>query len=81
MKKILLAFFLPALGLLGQATAGEAKPYPLQTCIVSDEELDAARRPLSVVHNDQEVKVCCRECKAEFLDNPEKFLKKIPAAN
>ncbi len=81
MKKILLAIFLPALGLLGEATAGEAKPYPLQTCIVSDEELEAARTPLSVIHNDQEVKVCCRECKAEFLNNPDKFLKKIPSPN
>lgn len=81
MKKILLALFLPTLGLFGRASAGEAKPYPLQICIVSDEELEAARRPLSVVYNGQEVKVCCRECKAEFLDNPAKFIKKIPTSN
>lgn len=79
MKKSLLVLFLATIGCLG--VAADVKPYPLNTCIVSDEELEAARKPLSVVYNGQEVKVCCRECKADFLDDPEKFLKKIPSPN
>jgi hypothetical protein len=81
MMKILLALFLPTIGLFGHVVAGETKPYPLQTCIVSDEPLEASRHPISVAYNGQEVRVCCRECKAAFLGDPEKFLKKIPAGN
>lgn len=78
MKKTTAAFLL---GFLASALAGEMKPYPLQTCIVSDEPLDASRRPVSINYQGQEVRVCCRECKDEFQNDPQKFLKKIPAAD
>jgi YHS domain-containing protein len=77
MKKIATAFLL---GFLASALAGEVKPYPLQTCIVSDEPLDASRHPISINYQGQEVQVCCRECKRDFQNDPQKFLKKIPAA-
>ena len=77
MKKLVAIFLL---SIAASASAGEVKPYPLKTCIVSDEELDPSRKPISVVFQGQEVRVCCRECKGEFQSAPEKFLKKIPAA-
>ena len=77
MKKIaltwILAFAAPVL-------AGDVKPYPLKTCLVSDEPLDDSRRPIAVVYQGQEVKLCCRECRGDFKSNPEKYLKKLPAA-
>ena len=77
MKKIATAFLLL---FLASAVAGEMKPYPLQTCIVSDEPLDPSRQPISINYQGQEVQVCCRECKRDFQKDPDKFLKKIPAA-
>ena len=77
MKKIATAFLL---GFLASALAGEVKSYPLQTCIVSDEPLDASRQPISINYQGQEVKACCRECKRDFKKDPGKFLKKISAA-
>ena len=77
MKKIAAAFLLL---FLAAAVAGEMKPYPLQTCIVSDEPLDPSRQPISINYQGQEVQVCCRECKRDFKKDPGKFLKKIPAA-
>lgn len=78
MKYPILFLFLISLGLAGIAHSEDVRPYPLKTCIVSDEPLDPARKPLSVVYNGQEVRVCCRECRADFQGNPEKFLQKIP---
>jgi hypothetical protein len=75
--KMLSAVFL--LSITANSPAGDVKLYSLKTCIVSDEELNASRKPIAVVHNRQEVQVCCRECKAEFQSDPEKFLKKLPA--
>ena len=77
MKKLAAIFLL---SIAASASAGEVKPYPLKTCIVSDEELDPKRKPVSVVYEGQEVRVCCRECKGEFQSDPGKFLNKLPAA-
>jgi hypothetical protein len=77
MKKLAVLFLL---SIASGLSAGEVKPYPLKTCIVSDEELDASRKPIAIVHDGHEVRVCCRECKAEFKSDPGKFLKKLPAA-
>lgn len=78
MKKTILFIFIATLGLLAEALSVDVKPYPLKTCIVSDEDLEPVRKPIAVVYQGQEVRFCCRECKSDFQDNPEKFLKKIP---
>ena len=49
--------------------AGTAdKPYPLDTCIVTDEKLDADpdMKSYAFVHEGQEVKLCCKSCKKKF---------------
>lgn len=51
------------------------KPYPLTTCIVTDEKLD--KDAVAFVHNGQELKICCEGCKEDFDKEPAKYLKKL----
>lgn len=59
------------------ASSGKAKPYPLETCIVTDNELGSMGRPITKVYNGQTVKFCCKPCVKEFEAEPAKFLPKI----
>lgn len=56
------------------------KPYPLKTCIVSDEPLGSMGDPIVLVHDGQEVKFCCEGCTDTFKKDPAKYLAKLPAA-
>ncbi len=60
-----------------QGTA-RTKPYPLKTCIVTDNDLYSMGTPSARVYNGQEIKVCCRPCIAEFEKSPAKYLAKLP---
>lgn len=53
------------------------KPYPLKTCIVSDNDLDSMGEQASFVYQGQTIKVCCKPCVAKFEKNPAKYLKKL----
>ena len=81
MRMILLASFL-ALPLAGQAQPTSetpvVKPYPLDTCVVSDEAFDG--EPKVLVVEGQEIKVCCNKCKKKVLADPATYLKKIADA-
>jgi hypothetical protein len=55
----------------------QAKPYPLDVCIVSGEKLGSMGEPVVQVHDGQVVKFCCRGCVSEFEENPDKFLAKL----
>ena len=55
----------------------KAKPYPLKTCIVSDEKLDSMGEPYVFTHEGQEIKLCCKSCQKDFKKDPAKYLKKI----
>lgn len=59
----------------------KAKPYPLQTCIVSDEKLGEMGEPYAFVHEGQEIKLCCKPCQKDFSKDPKKYLKKIEKAD
>ncbi len=59
------------------ATSGGAKPYPLDVCIVSGNKLGSMGKPVTKVHQGQEVKFCCSPCVEDFEANPEKFLAKL----
>lgn len=54
-----------------------AKPYPLDTCIVTGNKLGSMGDPVSFVHNGQEIKLCCQPCMKRFKANPEKYLAKL----
>lgn len=55
----------------------EVKPYKLDTCIVSDEKLGEMGEPFVFTHEGQEIKLCCKKCKAKFDKDPAKYLKKL----
>lgn len=58
-------------------TSGATKPYPLDVCIVSGEKLGSMGAPIVLVHQGQEVKFCCKNCKPDFEKEPAKFLAKL----
>jgi len=58
------------------ADSAKAKPYPLTTCIVSDEKLEADET-VTKVYNGQEVKFCCKKCIQDFEKDQGKYLKKL----
>ena len=41
------------------------KPYPLDKCVVSNEAFEHGK-PYTFVHQGQEVKLCCKDCLADF---------------
>jgi hypothetical protein len=49
--------------------------YPLTKCVVSGDDL--GDKPYTFVHNGQQVKLCCKDCLAEFNKNPDKFMAKL----
>lgn len=62
-----------------ETTAAEvaAKPYPLDVCIVSGEELGGMGEPVVIVHEGQEIKFCCDKCEPKFRKDPDKYLSKL----
>src|SRR5947209_18732115 len=52
------------------------RPYPLNKCVVSDETFEHGK-PYNFVRNGQEVKLCCKDCLAEFDKDPAKYMAKI----
>ena len=59
-------------------------PYPLDICIISGDKLEGDMgKPIEFVYTNksvnQEIKFCCPDCKAQFLKNPDKYLKLIKA--
>jgi hypothetical protein len=58
-----------------------AKPYPLDTCIVSDEKLGGDMgKPYVFIHEGREVKLCCSSCLKDFKKDPAKYINKIEEA-
>lgn len=54
-----------------------AKPYPLDVCIVTGEKLGSMGKPHVLVHEDQEIKFCCKSCEPDFKKEPAKYLAKL----
>ncbi|MCX6846026.1 MAG: hypothetical protein NTU84_05605 [Verrucomicrobia bacterium] len=76
MKTKITTFIIAALATCA-ASAAEVKPYSPDVCIVSGNKLGSMGTPVTIVHNGQEVKFCCKPCVAKFNKDPEKYLKKI----
>lgn len=53
-----------------------AKPYPLTKCLVTDEAFEHGK-PYTFVHDGQEIKLCCKDCLADFKKEPSKYLSKL----
>lgn len=59
----------------------KAKPYPLKTCVVSDEKLGGDMgEPYVFTHQGREIKLCCKSCLKDFNKQPARFIKKLEAA-
>lgn len=60
--------------------AKKDKPYPLTTCVVSGEKLDAMGKPTVIQYEGREVRFCCGDCEKDFRKDPKTFLKKLDDA-
>lgn len=61
----------------GLASSSSTKAYTKDTCLVTGNKLGSMGNPVSIVHEGQEVKLCCRPCVAKFKDDPERYLANI----
>ena len=72
---------LAAIGVVGSVAtvlAAEANPpYPLTTCVVSDEKLGEMGPPVSLNYQGTEVRFCCNGCVKKFNADPSKNLAKL----
>jgi YHS domain-containing protein len=57
--------------------AAKATPYPLTTCIISGDKLDAMDGSITKVYDGQEIKFCCKSCIKTFEKDPAKYLKMV----
>jgi YHS domain-containing protein len=60
--------------------AQQLPSYPLTSCPVSHEGLDAMGKPLDLVHDGRLVRLCCKGCVKEFKKDPAPVLKAIDEA-
>ena len=58
--------------------AADAKPYPLKTCLVSDNKLGSMGKEITKIYDGQEIKFCCKPCIKKFEANQAKYLSKLP---
>ena len=65
------------LNLPSPARAAEVRPYLLQVCLVTGNELGSMGKVVTKVHDRQEVKLCCKPCVKKFNANPAKYLSKL----
>jgi YHS domain-containing protein len=65
-----------------QARAEESpRPYPLKSCVVSDEKLGSMGKSYVHKHEGREVQFCCKSCLKDFNKDPKKYLKKLDDAS
>ena len=56
------------------------KPYPLDTCLVCGMKLGDMGKPCVFVYKGQEIKVCNESERKDFDKDPDKYMKKLAAA-
>ena len=84
-KQLTLATLLAAIAfgpvaVFGADKSKEPKPYPLTTCVVSDEKLGEHGKPYVFTHEGQELKLCCKACLKDFKKDPARYTKKLDGA-
>tara|TARA_R110002096_G_scaffold288403_1_gene482138 strand:+ start:966 stop:1244 length:279 start_codon:yes stop_codon:yes gene_type:complete len=61
-----------------ELAAAAVKPYPLDVCLVTSEPIHSKGTPIRLVHEGQEIMLCCPACKMAFKANPSDYLAKLP---
>ena len=79
---VTMALGLTCTALVTLAADKKPKPYPLDTCVVSDEKLgaDPGMKPHVFTHEGREIKLCCKSCLKDFKKDTAKYIAKIEAA-
>ena len=72
---------LTSAAIAADTTNAPTKPDLLTTCPVSGDKLGEMGKPYVFVYQDQEVKLCCPNCKKDFDKDPAPYLKKIREAD
>ena len=70
----------PLTGFAAEKKDSKSKPYPLDTCIVSDENLGEMGKAYVFTRAGQEVKLCCKDCLKKFNGDTAKYMKTIAEA-
>ncbi len=60
--------------------APKPKPYPLETCLVSGDDLDEMDERVATVHEGQTFEFCCKPCLVKFRKDPGTYVAKLAAA-
>ena len=63
-----------------KAKSEKVKAYPLEKCVVSDEKLGSMGKPYVFTNDNQEVKLCCKDCLKDFKKDPAKYAKMVKDA-
>jgi hypothetical protein len=63
--------------LLNAKETSKVIPYPLKTCVISGDKLGEMGKPITFVYKNQEIKLCCKDCRKDFDKEPEKYLKQL----
>jgi hypothetical protein len=61
-------------------TNAPIKPYPFSYCLTSGEKLGEMGKPITTNYLGQEIKFCCPDCVKDFKKDPDKYMKKLQAA-
>lgn len=77
----LAAVLSPTVSTAKEDAQNTVKPYPLQLCIVTDNDLGSMGDPRTFVYEGQEIKICCKPCERRFLKDPARYLKKLAPKN
>jgi YHS domain-containing protein len=51
--------------------------YPTNTCVISGESLDFHGGVVNFIYGNRLFRTCCNDCKAEFLDEPAKYVPEL----
>ncbi len=70
----------PATAITTPKEVSKPKPYPLEICLVSNEDLDEMDERVATVYEGQTFEFCCKPCLVKFRKDPEKYVAKLKAA-
>ena len=65
---------------VAKKAAPKPKPYPLETCLVTGDDLDEMDERVSLVHRGQTFEFCCKPCVKKFRQNPDKYVRALEKA-